>query len=200
MDRSIIHCIGPRCENEDLIAGLQSQLSEATSKLEERDRFIKNAEATREWATEEIKSLASRLDRYKWTPEAYDFLMGRVKELESERETLTSRLNSAFQAWQVLTSFNDEPTRLKAHQKMVDALVNARAVETGDNIPAEPRDMTNVTGLTERERYGIDQLDAPGGPRAPMCGAMFPPGQFAVQQCTLPKGHAGEHEHKSIGL
>lgn len=32
------------------------------------------------------------------------------------------------------------------------------------------------------------------------CGAMFPPGQFAVQQCTLPKGHAGEHANNVKGL
>jgi hypothetical protein len=39
------------------------------------------------------------------------------------------------------------------------------APSEGENEPAEPRDMTNVTGLTDRERYGLDQLDAPGGPR-----------------------------------
>lgn len=42
---------------------------------------------------------------------------------------------------------------------------SSSGVERRDTIPAEPRDMTNVTGLTERERYGLDQLDAPGGPR-----------------------------------
>lgn len=32
------------------------------------------------------------------------------------------------------------------------------------------------------------------------CGAMFPPGQFAVQVCTLPRGHVGEHENNAKGL
>jgi hypothetical protein len=81
------------------------------------------------------------------------------------------------------------------------ALANSSfVVERLDNIPAEPPDRSNVTGLRWEDKLGLDQLDAPGGPRAPMCGTMFPPGQFAVQQCTLPKGHIGEHEHKSIGL
>lgn len=32
------------------------------------------------------------------------------------------------------------------------------------------------------------------------CGATFPPGQFAVQQCDLPTGHAGEHAKTKAGV
>jgi hypothetical protein len=33
-----------------------------------------------------------------------------------------------------------------------------------------------------------------------LCGVMFPPGQFSVQQCTLPRGHVGEHGNNIKGL
>lgn len=33
-----------------------------------------------------------------------------------------------------------------------------------------------------------------------VCGISFPPGQFLVQMCTLPKGHAGEHVNNAKGL
>lgn len=116
----------------------------------------------------------------------------RVSVAERERDEAESRLEEVAKAAELISSHDSELRRqlASAHSRL-DAI--KLAAETGEGS-------SQLTHTKAALRRILEILSRDVERPVTICGEMFPPGQFSVQQCTLPKGHAGEHANNVKGL